>query len=311
MPDRVLDVGSGSGILGIAALALGAGTVDAVDTDPRGRAATAANAGVNGVRRSPVASARGPGRARRASRTRSVLANLVAAVLIELAPRLTAHLAPGGTLLASGIIDDTRRMRWRRRWRPPACRAPSAGSTASGSRCGCCARDPASVLRRAGRDAWRSLPTCRSRSSTRSAASCGCRTASDWCCSTAPARPPPFAWRAAAARSSRGEPAGGEPVHRLVIWQALLRGDHLEPVIRHGTEIGVAAFRLFVSERCVAREVSPRAPGASAGRGARGRGAIGARPGAARRRAGAASRRIGADIGPAVRARRLARGSAR
>ena len=29
----------------------------------------------------------------------------MAAVLIELAPRLAAHLAPGGTLLASGIID--------------------------------------------------------------------------------------------------------------------------------------------------------------------------------------------------------------
>ena len=53
-------------------------------------------------------------------------------------------------------------------------------------------------------------------------------------------------------------PAGGEPTHRLTVWQALLRGDHLEPVIRHGTEVGVAAFRLFVSERCVAREISER-----------------------------------------------------
>ena len=52
--------------------------------------------------------------------------------------------------------------------------------------------------------------------------------------------------------------ASGEPAHRLTISQALLRGDHLEPVIRHGTEVGVAAFRLFVSERCVAREISPR-----------------------------------------------------
>jgi 16S rRNA (uracil1498-N3)-methyltransferase len=52
--------------------------------------------------------------------------------------------------------------------------------------------------------------------------------------------------------------AGGEPTHRLTIWQALLRGDHLEPVIRHGTEIGIAVFRLFVSERCVARELSAR-----------------------------------------------------
>lgn len=53
-------------------------------------------------------------------------------------------------------------------------------------------------------------------------------------------------------------PAGGEPAHRLTVWQALLRGDHLEPVVRHGTEVGVAAFRLFVSERCVARDISPR-----------------------------------------------------
>ena len=54
------------------------------------------------------------------------------------------------------------------------------------------------------------------------------------------------------------EPASGEPVHRLAVWQALLRGDHLEPVIRHGTEIGIAQFCLFISERCVARDLSPR-----------------------------------------------------
>ena len=52
--------------------------------------------------------------------------------------------------------------------------------------------------------------------------------------------------------------AAGEPNHQLTIWQALLKGDHLEPVIRHGTEIGIARFRLFVSERCVVRELSPR-----------------------------------------------------
>jgi 16S rRNA (uracil1498-N3)-methyltransferase len=52
--------------------------------------------------------------------------------------------------------------------------------------------------------------------------------------------------------------AGGEPAHQLAVWQALLKGDHVEPVVRHGTEIGVARFGLFVSERCVARELSPR-----------------------------------------------------
>ena len=52
--------------------------------------------------------------------------------------------------------------------------------------------------------------------------------------------------------------AVGEPTHQLIIWQALLKGDHLEPVVRHGTELGVARFGLFVSERCIARDLSPR-----------------------------------------------------
>ncbi|MEO8251503.1 MAG: RsmE family RNA methyltransferase [Chloroflexota bacterium] len=56
---------------------------------------------------------------------------------------------------------------------------------------------------------------------------------------------------------SRGA-AGGEPKHQLVVWQALLRGDHLEPVIRHGTEIGIVRFALISTERCVARDISPR-----------------------------------------------------
>jgi 16S rRNA (uracil1498-N3)-methyltransferase len=50
----------------------------------------------------------------------------------------------------------------------------------------------------------------------------------------------------------------GEPRHSLTICQALLKGDALEGVVQHGTEIGVGAFRLIVSRRCVARELSPR-----------------------------------------------------
>ncbi|HEX5396062.1 MAG TPA: RsmE family RNA methyltransferase [Candidatus Limnocylindria bacterium] len=52
--------------------------------------------------------------------------------------------------------------------------------------------------------------------------------------------------------------AGGEPAHRLTICQALIKGDRLEEVVRHGTELGIAAFRLVVTERCVVRELSPR-----------------------------------------------------
>ena len=53
-------------------------------------------------------------------------------------------------------------------------------------------------------------------------------------------------------------PAGGEPRHRLVLGQALIKGDGLETVIRQGTELGVAAFRLLVTQRSVSRAVSPR-----------------------------------------------------
>ena len=49
-----------------------------------------------------------------------------------------------------------------------------------------------------------------------------------------------------------------EPRHRLTIVQALLKGDALEGVVQHATEIGVVAFRLVITERCVARDISPR-----------------------------------------------------
>ena len=53
-------------------------------------------------------------------------------------------------------------------------------------------------------------------------------------------------------------PASSEPAHRLTVVQALLKGDGLEELVQRGTEVGVAEFRLAVTERCVARELSPR-----------------------------------------------------
>ena len=53
-------------------------------------------------------------------------------------------------------------------------------------------------------------------------------------------------------------PSVGEPRHRLTVCQALLKGDHLEQVVQQATEIGVARFRLLVSARCVARELTSR-----------------------------------------------------
>ena len=104
MPDRVLDVGCGSGILGLAALRLGADRVLGLDTDPSAIEATRANAERNGLaERLEAAIGTLPERPR--DTYPLVLANLVAALLIELAPRLAAHLAPGGALLAGGILS--------------------------------------------------------------------------------------------------------------------------------------------------------------------------------------------------------------
>ena len=104
MPATILDVGCGSGILALAALRLGAQRAIALDTDPLAVEATRANADRNGLGALLVA-AEGSLPAVAAERHPLVVANLVAAVLIDLAPRLSDHLADGGTLLASGIIE--------------------------------------------------------------------------------------------------------------------------------------------------------------------------------------------------------------
>lgn len=104
MPARVLDVGCGSGILALAALRLGAERAIGVDTDPLAVEATRANAERNGLGDRIEASV-GALPSIAGDRYELVLANLVAAVLVDIAARLAAHLAPGGTLLASGIIE--------------------------------------------------------------------------------------------------------------------------------------------------------------------------------------------------------------
>lgn len=103
MPERVLDLGSGSGILAIAALALGAGSAVCLDTDPIAVEATLANADANGFA-GRVEASRGSLPDAAAESYPLVLANLVAALLVELAQPLASHTASGGTLLASGII---------------------------------------------------------------------------------------------------------------------------------------------------------------------------------------------------------------
>jgi ribosomal protein L11 methyltransferase len=101
---RVLDVGSGSGILSIAAARLGAREVLGVDPDPIAVEATLANARRNRVARR-VAARRGSVPTEGAPFD-LVLANLIASVLVDLAGALGAELVEGGILVASGIFVD-------------------------------------------------------------------------------------------------------------------------------------------------------------------------------------------------------------
>jgi ribosomal protein L11 methyltransferase len=101
---EVLDVGSGSGVLSVAAARLGAGRVVAVDIDPDAVAATVDNATRNQVADRIEAS--GVALSELDDRFDLVLANLSASVVRQLAPVLGARVRVGGTLMVSGHLRD-------------------------------------------------------------------------------------------------------------------------------------------------------------------------------------------------------------
>jgi ribosomal protein L11 methyltransferase len=98
---RVIDVGTGSGILAIAAARLGATRVLALDTDPVAVAVARANVRRNGLQRR-VRVRRGDGGRMRA-RADLVLANLTADDVARLLPRVARCLRPGGCAVLSGF----------------------------------------------------------------------------------------------------------------------------------------------------------------------------------------------------------------
>ena len=109
---NVIDYGCGSGILGIAALKLGAAHVTAVDLDPQALLATRDNAMRNGVSANidlqgvdmEGVDLEGAGPHGGLRPAYCVMANILAGPLIELAPKLTAACEPGGFLLLSGLL---------------------------------------------------------------------------------------------------------------------------------------------------------------------------------------------------------------
>lgn len=99
----VIDYGSGSGILGIAAAVLGATRVDAFDIDPQARLATAENAAANGLGRRLRAHADA---AQLPSAVDLLMANILARPLCELAPDFAQRLRPGGQIVLAGILSE-------------------------------------------------------------------------------------------------------------------------------------------------------------------------------------------------------------
>lgn len=96
----LIDYGCGSGILGIAALKMGAAHVIAVDLDPQALLATRANA----IRNSVSAMLETQGVPARLRPAHCVVANILAGPLIDLAPLLTQACLPDGDLLLSGLL---------------------------------------------------------------------------------------------------------------------------------------------------------------------------------------------------------------
>ena len=107
----MLDLGCGSGILGIGALILGCDSCLGVDIDPKAPDVVMSNAALNGIGEDKMTAWAGDIiadaslRARIGSGYQLVLANIVADVIIPLSAVVRQFMAPGAVFICSGIIE--------------------------------------------------------------------------------------------------------------------------------------------------------------------------------------------------------------
>ena len=103
--ERVIDVGTGSGILAIAAGLLGAGRVLAVDIDPDAVRVAAENVAHNGLDK--VVEVQHGNLLDHVDQVCDIcVANIISDVIISFAGPLITHIVPGGLFLCSGIVKD-------------------------------------------------------------------------------------------------------------------------------------------------------------------------------------------------------------
>jgi ribosomal protein L11 methyltransferase len=103
-PGRALDIGTGTGILGIAAARLGASCTLGIDTDPKAVETAEKNAEVNGVQDRfaasymPLSTYDGM--------FDLIVANILAEILIDMKKEIVSRCAPGGCMILSGILTE-------------------------------------------------------------------------------------------------------------------------------------------------------------------------------------------------------------
>ncbi|MFW6077098.1 MAG: 50S ribosomal protein L11 methyltransferase [Hyphomicrobiales bacterium] len=105
-PRRILDMGSGTGVLAIAAAKVSRAPALAVDIDPEAVRVTRENARLNGASGLVDAAIALPAAAQRYD---LIFANILAGPLVELAGELVRRLAPGGALVLSGLMVEQER----------------------------------------------------------------------------------------------------------------------------------------------------------------------------------------------------------
>ncbi|RZO12800.1 MAG: 50S ribosomal protein L11 methyltransferase [Synechococcus sp. MED-G135] len=107
---QVADLGCGSGVLGLAALALGAERVLAADTDSLAERSTRDNASLNGLDEDRLMVRQGSVETlalmHAGVQSQLLLCNILAPVIEALAPHFTSVLAPGGRGLLSGLLVE-------------------------------------------------------------------------------------------------------------------------------------------------------------------------------------------------------------
>lgn len=101
--DTVLDLGTGSGILAIAAKKLGAAQVEAIDIDPAAVVVAAANIQINKI---SIESHAGELKDARLKFYDLIVANIIADIIASIASDIPSRLAADGLFIASGIISD-------------------------------------------------------------------------------------------------------------------------------------------------------------------------------------------------------------